>query len=486
MGWFGNLGLAWKYTLVFGVLLLATLIAGAIKVMFDRRKLKKHMKLSEIESAHGGKEDQVQLNGREKDEGDLFGVRAIEAGFFGGVAQSRPTSLAGTPNSSRPGTPSMSSHTLVGSFASPKVVASTPSASVTSLPLVRTHSGINLDAASPSKSRKVPPTISINGGGLQPSHAQINGRINHSNTVDMNLTVPPSPVHSETPRSTSTSPDPDSPRSLSPHSNHSVDLRTKASDAARYIQVSQSSSTLEYYGQPVHAVSVSKNRIAGTRSQEASFESGREKFQSNSRSASPGPGQYELPTMPQRAVQNVYPRSLSPSPGREQVRGAPVAPSSTRSSSSIGPPTQQASQISHARDLSTSSSTYSAAKTGRPRESHESAASFNFFTTAPDASSKSATNPPSQSSRNGSRRPSDASSSVGPSVAGRTSNDRFSDFFDAYYRNSHIAVASKAEAPKRPPQLSVIRQSTLEEVPSPEPSPLPDAIDSSRFLLARS
>lgn len=167
------------------------------------------------------------------------------------------------------------------------------------------------------------------------------------------------------------------------------------------------------------------------------------------------------------------------------TRPLKVAPSSTRGSSSISPPTQQASQISHARDLSTSSSTYSTAKTGRSRESHESAASFNFFTTAADASSKSATNPPSQSSRNGSRRPSDASSSVGPSVAGRTSNDRFSDFFDAYYRNSHIAVASKAEAPKRPPQLSVIRQSTLEEVPSPEPSPLPDAMDSSRFLLAR-
>ncbi|KAJ9639393.1 hypothetical protein H2199_006426 [Coniosporium tulheliwenetii] len=426
MGWFGSLGLAWKYSFVFGVLLLATLLAGAVKVMFDRRKLKKHMKLSEIESARGAKEDQVKLNGREKDEGDLFGVRAIEAGFFGGVAH----------------------------FASPKVVSSTPSASVTSLPLVRTHSGINLDAASPSKSRKVPPTISINGGGLQPSHAQINGRINHSNTVDMNLTVPPSPVHSETPRSTSTSPDPDSPRSLSPHSNHSVDLRTKASDAARYMQVSQSTSTPEYFGQPVHAVSVSENRIASTRSQEASFE-----IRATDDAA--------------KSCPKCLPAVVVAKPREEQVRAALV------------PPTHQPSQTSHTRDLSTSSSTYSTAKPGRSRESHESAASFNFFTTAPDASSKSATNPPSQSSNNGSRRPSDASSSVGPSVAGRTSNDRFSDFFDAYYRNSHIALATKAEAPKRPPQLSVIRQSTLEEVPSPEPSPLPDAMDSSRFLLAR-
>jgi hypothetical protein len=42
--------------------------------------------------------EQVLLNQREEGEGDLFGIRALEKGFTGGVAQSRPT------------TPSLASH----------------------------------------------------------------------------------------------------------------------------------------------------------------------------------------------------------------------------------------------------------------------------------------------------------------------------------------------------------------------------------------
>ena len=40
--------------------------------------------------------DQVALTRREQDEGDLFGIRAIEKGFYGGVAQSRPTTPTGS------------------------------------------------------------------------------------------------------------------------------------------------------------------------------------------------------------------------------------------------------------------------------------------------------------------------------------------------------------------------------------------------------
>ena len=106
--WFGDLDLAYKYTVVFLSLLIITIIAGFIKVLFNRRKLQKAVK-TELEA--GPKEDTVELNQREKDEGDLFGIRAIEAGFFAGVAQSRPTSRAGSIIGDHP---AMSNSTLVG------------------------------------------------------------------------------------------------------------------------------------------------------------------------------------------------------------------------------------------------------------------------------------------------------------------------------------------------------------------------------------
>lgn len=251
------------------------------------------------------------LNGREKDEGDLFGVRAIEAGFFGGVAQSRPSSLAGTPNTSRPGTPSMSSNTLIGSLASPAMKASTPSGSVTSLPLVRTHSAITLDAASPAKPRKVSSALSLHGGGLQPSQAELNGRTNHSTTVDMNLIVPPSPVHSERPRSTSPSPNSETSRAASPHSPTFLGVPGATVGTAHYAPSSPPASRPESVERTVHAVSVSENRVGSTRSCEAYFESGRGDSRNNSRSPSP-PEQYELPTMPSRAARSASPQSFAP------------------------------------------------------------------------------------------------------------------------------------------------------------------------------
>jgi hypothetical protein len=69
------------------------------------------MKDLEAEGAqkrNSGQSD-LNLNMREKDEGDLFGIRAIEAGFFGGVAQSRPTSVNATPIPSRPTSPALTS-----------------------------------------------------------------------------------------------------------------------------------------------------------------------------------------------------------------------------------------------------------------------------------------------------------------------------------------------------------------------------------------
>ena len=150
-------------------------------------KLTKELKVEE-----GPREDQVELNQREKDEGDLFGIRAIEAGFYAGIPQSRPTSRAG----SIAGSPSMSSSTLIGGggLNTPKIQSNSMNNSVTSLPLARTTERYRDSETLPSDSppqNKATPAIR-----LQPSDAQVTGNINHSSAVNMSLNVPPSPVTS--------------------------------------------------------------------------------------------------------------------------------------------------------------------------------------------------------------------------------------------------------------------------------------------------
>lgn len=176
--------MAYKYAIVFGSLLLLTVIAGVGKVLYNRRKLKKHTKEQKVEE--GRRDDLVELNQREKDEGDLFGIRAIEAGFFGGVSQSRPTSRAGSYIEN----PAMSSNTLIGSSNSHKVMNQSMNSSVTTLPLA--HTG---DRNSPPR-KKSPPAIR-----LAPSEAELTGRHNHNVAVNMSLNVPPSPVMARGPNS---------------------------------------------------------------------------------------------------------------------------------------------------------------------------------------------------------------------------------------------------------------------------------------------
>ena len=179
----------------------------------------KKFKAQQHEEA-GRKEDQVELNQREKDEGDLFGIRAIEAGFYAGIPQSRPTSRAGSFADS----PAMSSTTLVGggSLNTPKIQTHSMSSSVTSLPLAHTTDRSRDSDALPGDNsrRKSPPTIR-----LAPSHAEMNGRTNHNVAVNMSLNVPPSPVLARGPQSPvfGGSDDGESdgnttPRSLSPRS----------------------------------------------------------------------------------------------------------------------------------------------------------------------------------------------------------------------------------------------------------------------------
>jgi hypothetical protein len=104
--WFGSMDLAWKYAFIFGGALVLTFIAGFIKVFINSRNLAKHMKKQDEEAAQRANlPEDITEKMRIKDEGDLFGIRAIEAGFYGGVAQSTPVSRAASPDGSRTGSP---------------------------------------------------------------------------------------------------------------------------------------------------------------------------------------------------------------------------------------------------------------------------------------------------------------------------------------------------------------------------------------------
>ncbi|CAL8577231.1 hypothetical protein XPA_003069 [Xanthoria parietina] len=199
MGWFGSLQLAYKYAIILGSLFTIVIIAGLIKVFYDKRRVKKFIKKANLEAAGVPEEqERVELNKREPDEGDLFGVRAIQSGFFGGVAQSRPSSIAesNSPEGS-------SSNTLLGSHGSPKFGPS-PMSSVTTLPLDArrssplAHNGRStedLNAPTPSKRRAPTPLRST----LAPSDAERSGRLNHDPSVNMSLEIPPSPVATSRP-----------------------------------------------------------------------------------------------------------------------------------------------------------------------------------------------------------------------------------------------------------------------------------------------
>lgn len=133
----------------------------------------------------------MELNKRELDEGDLFGIRAIQSGYFGGVAQSRPSSVAGDLE----GEQSSASNTLLGSQPSPKIGATSPMSSVLTLPLEARHSSSPLRKTVISTNDDRSQTSRANAKSLlQPSNAELHGSINHDPAVNMYLNVPPSPT----------------------------------------------------------------------------------------------------------------------------------------------------------------------------------------------------------------------------------------------------------------------------------------------------
>lgn len=137
----------------------------------------------------------MELTRRGNDEGDYFGVRALEAGFCAGVAQSAPSSRA----NSVVGSPFMSTSTLVGGGGTGNLKDSTND-SVTALPLAHTkerNDSISYDSDTlPSPQSEDPPqTRSPQAPAIRlaPSTAELTGRHRFSTAVDMNLKVPPSP-----------------------------------------------------------------------------------------------------------------------------------------------------------------------------------------------------------------------------------------------------------------------------------------------------
>ena len=95
-----GLGTSSLYAIFLSGLVCLTFLAGLIKVWFKKRDLRKKVELAKIEASNKQTDLEKLVGERELDEGDLFGVRAIQAGFYGGVSQSTPNSPATSRSSS--------------------------------------------------------------------------------------------------------------------------------------------------------------------------------------------------------------------------------------------------------------------------------------------------------------------------------------------------------------------------------------------------
>ncbi|KAH4014514.1 hypothetical protein HBI56_151960 [Parastagonospora nodorum] len=441
--WFGSLQLAYKYIVVFCGLLVLVFVAGLIKVFFDRRKLKQMVKKEELEA--GPKEDTVELtlNQREKDEGDLFGIRAIEAGFYAGVAQSRPTSRAGSVVGQR----TMSTSTLVGgSVNSPLMKGHSANTSVMSL-----HLGQN------DSRRNSPPTSK-----LRPSEAELTGK---HGAVDMSLQVPPSPGHSRQPSPTfGGSDDGDSdgintPRSSSPRT---ADLHPQSYGPTPIIPMPD-------------ALQVTYHDVQDpARSQVASY------YNSPLQSPTPpqpgAPPASRLPTLPSTAMRK---ESRSPSPESYQPRGRVEHPTSKPPNAQLAP--------THTRDSSASLYSQTRLSTFDAYQAYQKHADRSNSAASTDFSSDDSRGT-SVVMNDGDRRPRqpnaqlsalsyqpDSRLSLAPtaqdasrlSIAPNGQEQRLSEFYDAYYRNSQMQPIQTVDAKR-----IVGRHSTIVEIETPLASPM--------------
>ena len=201
----------------------------------------------------------MELNARELDEGDLFGIRAIQSGYFGGVAQSRPASPGGShsPEGS-------ASNTLLGSRPSPKLVATTPMSSVTALPLDARQSSpspLGQDAAALREGSRSAASARRNltpiNPRLQPSEAERNGRINHDPSINMSLEIPPSPLRPTAAHSSpgSRSPSPSYPFPISSDDNQTTPTALRPGRAQEMKGYTQNLSHSDIHGTEIRSQS---------------------------------------------------------------------------------------------------------------------------------------------------------------------------------------------------------------------------------------
>jgi len=163
--WFNGLDLGVKYAIALSCLFVLVMAFACTKLYLMKRKQKKWLKEHKAkDSEEAGKMERVALTQREEGEGDLFGIRALEKGFTGGVAQSRPT----TPSLASRSTLALSGHIPYGQ------PPNTTSASSSTTMIV--------DSETISKISSAPNSSHVAKGTLKTNPA-----------VDMALNVPDSP-----------------------------------------------------------------------------------------------------------------------------------------------------------------------------------------------------------------------------------------------------------------------------------------------------
>ncbi|KAL1643895.1 hypothetical protein SLS58_004569 [Diplodia intermedia] len=483
MGGFASIGLVWKFLWV---------------NLQKRLPLKKHIALKEQQNA--AEPDNLALNDRTRDEGDLFGIRALEAGYYGGVAQSRPGSPTGSSMGSSSRHPSVSTNTLIGSAASqtPKLIS--PATSVTNLPHSRNTSedvAPKTPSSPPRKNlprRNTPPTLR-----LEPSQAELTGRKNHGvvQVVVQRPASPTAPTSPLSPKSVSHHDmGPSSPAiriSSAPDDHEESPMSPEVLRPADYNPEAPQLPIVESVSRISWRPSTADDTAANAYSMAASLDYTMGAPSTGSNPSSPARSASPLPS-PVR----VYPQSYIPRRSRDEGRSIfpaePPQPRSRKSSFSstrsrrtkaedeedvpavpcleiesdfyILQPTVYTPQ--HKRDVSASESAYSTDSLNR----RSSVSSAETVTEEPLAATKlGLERSDSMSSR---RQSIGANSLMPPPSPNPGSTDRFSDFFDAYYRHSQSMDPSvevgRVETLAIPP-----RHSTIVEVPTPLASPMPNS-----------
>lgn len=418
----------------------------------------------------------MELNKRELDEGDLFGIRAIQSGYFGGVAQSRPASVAGdhSPEGSI-------SNTLLGSEQSPKqspkLRPSSPMASTLSLPALETrHSAsplrktivadnnIELQTSS-SAPHTAQPT-------LHPSGAHINRSTNVDPTVNMYLNVPPSPVdpsrHSNSvsdisDRSPKGSPDLNSHDSAEvqgypfpeQHGGHNVP--SHAAHNSMQDDMRSTAQTVEPTGSSYSAIHSQSASIVSRSSDTSRREDYRSSIQDeegfssapskqrpvSSKSMHPSrTSSYGTPTRSTENLMQYEQESIPPPPRVASATMSDWGPSIFQEIDQTLSGTQEDSRHNHhASHLSDSSSVYSFAPSAHRQSAKRSSTAAPYISRTSDMSDN---RPQSQraSMVEGARRASDALSHHLPSSDQSTSGNshrntrELGDLYDSYWRHS--------------------------------------------------